>query len=67
MALLNSQVDSNVIQLIGRWKSDAMLRYLHVQAAPVMRDFSRLMLSGGHYTLLPNQLVQQALVPQRAC
>jgi hypothetical protein len=32
-----------------------MLRYLHLQAQPVMRDFARLMLQGGDYTLLPGQ------------
>jgi hypothetical protein len=55
MALLCAHVDSDVIRLLGRWRSDEMLRYLHVQAEPVMRDFSRRMLSGGTFTLLPNQ------------
>ena len=32
-----------------------MLRYLTVQAQPVMRDFSRRMLEGADYLLLPNQ------------
>ena len=34
-ALLLIGVDSNLIRLLGRWQSDAMLRYLHVQAAPI--------------------------------
>jgi hypothetical protein len=55
MALLLAHVDSNVIRLIGRWRSDEMLRYLHLQAQPVMRNFARLMLQGGDYTLLPGQ------------
>ena len=55
MALLCAQVDSDVIRLIGRWRSDEMLRYLTVQAAPVMRDFSSRMLNHGAFTLLPNQ------------
>jgi hypothetical protein len=55
MALLCAHVDTDVIRLLGRWRSDEMLRYLHVQAEPVMRDFSRLMLAGGAFTLLPNQ------------
>jgi hypothetical protein len=57
MALLCAQVDSDVIRLLGRWRSDEMLRYLHVQAEPVMRDFARRMLVGGSFTLLPNQTV----------
>jgi hypothetical protein len=40
MALLCAQVDTDVIRLLGRWRSDEMLRYLHVQAEPVMRDFA---------------------------
>jgi hypothetical protein len=57
MALLCAQVDTDVIRLLGRWRSDEMLRYLHVQAEPIMRDFSRRMLVGGSFTLLPNQTV----------
>jgi len=57
MALLCANVDSNRIQLLGRWRSDEMLRYLHVQAEPLMRSFASRMLAGGHFTLLPNQNV----------
>jgi hypothetical protein len=55
MALLCAKVDTDVIQLLGRWRSDIMLRYLHVQAQPVMRNFARLMVQGGQFTLLPGQ------------
>ena len=54
MALLCANVDTDRIRLIGRWRSDEMLRYLHVQAEPIMRNFSSQMLAGGDYTLLPN-------------
>jgi hypothetical protein len=54
MALLCAHVDTDLIRLIGRWRSDEMLRYLHVQAEPVMRDFSSRMLQHGAFTLLPN-------------
>ena len=50
MALLCSEVDTNVIRLLGRWKSDSMMRYLHLQAQPLMRGFARRMLRGGEYT-----------------
>jgi hypothetical protein len=53
MALLCSSVDSDRIRLLGRWKSDEMLRYLHLQAQPVMRHFASLMLQGGDYALIP--------------
>ena len=52
-ALLCANIDSNTVQLIGRWKSDAMLRYLFVQAAPRMSHLANAMLHGGRYTLTP--------------
>ena len=56
-ALLLSNIDGDIIRLIGRWKSDEMLRYLHVQAAPLMADYSRRMLESSTYNLLPSQTV----------
>ena len=44
MALLNEGVDPNIIRMIGRWNSDAMLQYLHVQSHKLMRHYSALML-----------------------
>ena len=55
MALLCAHIDTDTIRLIGRWRSDEMLRYLHVQAEPIMRDFAHKMLLGGSFTLLPSQ------------
>ena len=57
MALLCAKVDTDIIRLLGRWRSDEMLRYLHVQAEPIMRDFARRMLNHGDFRLLPNQEV----------
>ncbi len=36
MALLCAAVDPNKIHLLGRWRSDELLRYLHVQAFPIV-------------------------------
>jgi hypothetical protein len=55
MALLCANVDTDHTRLIGRWKSDEMLRYLHVQAFPVVADLAPAMLRHGHYSLIPNQ------------
>ena len=60
MALFNSNVDSDTIRLIGRWQSDAMLRYLHLQAQPVMQGFASRMLQGRDYVFVPSQV---ALAP----
>jgi hypothetical protein len=63
MALLLAHVDTDIIRLIGRWRSDEMLRYLHLQAQPIMRNFASLMLHGGDYTLLPGQDVPLLDIP----
>jgi len=55
MALLCANVDTDRIRLLGRWRSDEMLRYLHVQAMPVVAPLSTAMLHHGHFTLLPNR------------
>jgi hypothetical protein len=59
MALLCGGVNTDIIRLIGCWRSDETLRYLRIQAEPekVMRRQSILMLSGGEYILHPNREV----------
>ena len=53
MALLCAGIDGDRIRLIGRWRSDEMYRYLHVQAAPVMTGLAAAMLRGGSFRLTP--------------
>ena len=53
MALMNAQVDTDAIRLIGRWQSDSMLRYLHAQALPNIHSHARSMMRGGLYTFGP--------------
>ncbi len=55
MALLCANVDTDKIRLLGRWCSDEMMRYLHVQAFPIVAPFASQMVQFGHFTLLPNQ------------
>ena len=57
MALLCSGVDTDIISLIGCWRSEKILRYLHVQAEPIMRVYSKFMISHGNYNLLPHNEV----------
>ena len=52
MALLLGGIDPDRIRILGRWRSDAMYRYLHSHALPLIRNNSRLMFSGGHYDLV---------------
>jgi hypothetical protein len=53
MALLCAGIDSNIICLVGRWRSDEMYRYLHVQAQLIMNGLSAAMLRGGSFRLTP--------------
>ena len=53
MALLCAGVDSDRIRMIGRWRSDEMYRYLHIQAQPVMTGLPAAMLRGGSFRLAP--------------
>jgi len=52
-ALLCAGVDKDAIQLLGRWKSDAMLRYLRIQAASLAHNYAQKMLDHGSYTFHP--------------
>jgi hypothetical protein len=57
MALLCGNVDFDLIQILGRWHSDAMIRYFHMQAQPVMQNFASTMFNNGTYDFLPGELV----------
>jgi len=50
-ALLCAKVDTDYIMLMGRWRSDAMFRYLRAQAAT--KELSQKMLEHGAYTFHP--------------
>lgn len=55
MSLLCARVDTDVIRLLGRWRSDEMLRYLHVQALPILAPLAAQMLRHGAFPLLANR------------
>jgi hypothetical protein len=57
MALLHGCIDMNNIRMMGRWNSDVMMRYLHVQAQPVMGDYAAHMFNQGTYSFLPDETV----------
>lgn len=46
-ALLGANIDPNSIQLLGRWKSDAMMRYLHISATPHTHRYAKAMMTSG--------------------
>jgi len=57
MALLCGRVDKDTIQLVGRWHSDSMLRYLHQEARPIMQNLAAKMFQDGNYSFLPTAMV----------
>ena len=52
-ALLCAGVDTSTIQLLGRWRSEAMLRYLGVAATTVTHQHSQAMLDHGDFSFAP--------------
>ena len=62
-ALMMAGVDTDHICLMGRWKSDAMFRYLRIQAATHARGFAQKMLDSGAYTFAPALYKQGSALP----
>ena len=50
---LCAQVDRDLVQLQGCWKSDAMMRHLHVSASPWVNKFAEQMFKAGSFTFPP--------------
>jgi len=50
MALLHAKVDDSMIQMMGHWKSWAMLQYLH-RSATETTSFAQRMITGGTYII----------------
>jgi hypothetical protein len=65
-ALLCSGIDTNVIQLLGRWRSDAMMRYLRVAALAHSDNLAQRMLDAGAYTFAPAAAAADMPVPDQA-
>jgi hypothetical protein len=54
MSLLCAKVYMDLIRLLGRWRSDEMLRCLHVQTFPLVALLAAQMLCHGHFSLMTN-------------
>jgi hypothetical protein len=65
-ALLCAGIDPNVIQLLGRWKSDAMLRYLRVAGHAHSSSLAQRMLTAGAYTFAAHTYDSPQPVPVEA-
>jgi hypothetical protein len=53
--MLCARIDTDTIRLIGRWRSDAMLRYLHLQALPHTGTIAASMVTRGTFTYRPHE------------
>ena len=53
MALLMERVDTDMIRLMGSWRSDVMLRYLHTTAKTFTEGLASRMVQHGDYALIP--------------
>ena len=62
-ALLCAHIDKDAIALLGRWKSDAMLRYLRIQAHVHSSNFAQRMLDSGAYTFVPGASLPAQVPP----
>ena len=58
MSLLLGNIDTNTVQLIGRWCSDEMMRYLHVTVQPLIQGNAATMVATEDYTLIPAKTFQ---------
>ena len=57
MALLCAHCNTDQIKLLGQWHSDAMIRYLHQEAQPVLQRLAQKMFKSGRYTFLTTDSV----------
>jgi hypothetical protein len=57
MAMLVGSIDLNNICMMGRWHSDAMMHYLHIQAQPIIGNYASIMFNDGAYTFQPDETV----------
>jgi hypothetical protein len=57
MALLHGRVDLSNIQMMGWWNSDTMMRYLHVQAQPILGNYAAHMFNEGNYSFLLDETI----------
>ena len=49
-----ARVEPDTIRLVGRWRSDTMLRYLHTTAKSFNKILSDKMFKHGTYAIIPS-------------
>ena len=56
-----AKVDQDLIQMQGRWKSDVMIRHLHISASPWVNKFAEQMFKAGNFSFLAEICNDRAL------
>ena len=54
MALIITKVDLDTVRLVGRWRSDTVLCYLHMTDKIFMGGLAVNMFNHRYYTLIPS-------------
>jgi hypothetical protein len=57
MSLACGSMNRNTIHMLGRWHSDAMLQYLHLQAKHLMHKFTVTLFNHGSYSFIPTDTI----------
>jgi hypothetical protein len=57
MAMLCGRIDIDIIRIMVCWHSDTMIRYLHIQAPPIINNYSASIFNHGTYAFLPDETV----------
>ena len=53
MALLMARKNPDTIRLVGRWRRNTMIRYLHTTANSFTKGLSEKIIEHGAYALIP--------------
>ena len=53
MALFMERVDTDTIRLVGRWRSNVMLRYIHTTAQTFTEGLASSMVQHRDFALIP--------------
>jgi hypothetical protein len=65
-ALLCPGIETDVIKLVGRWKSDPMMTYLRISTLAHSYNLAKSMLTHGGYTFAPEATLDGHPVPNEA-
>jgi hypothetical protein len=57
MVMVFGWIELDTIWMMGKWHSDAMMSYLHIQAQPIINNYAARMYNRGTCVFLPDEAV----------